>query len=71
MVLDGISENMSSLVQLGMYGVINTDDTTANGFYVNQFLSEEYKLQINTSIYGQVISACELVAKAQYLCFVQ
>ena len=54
-----------------MYGVINTDDTTANGFYVNQFLSEEYKLQINTSIYGQVISACELVAKAQYLCFVQ
>ena len=26
-VLDGISENMASLVQSGMYGAINTDDT--------------------------------------------
>ena len=29
-VLDGISENVSSLVQSGMYGAINTDDTTSN-----------------------------------------
>ena len=36
-VLDGISENMASLVQSGMYGAINTDDTIANGFYVIQF----------------------------------
>ena len=41
-VLDGISENMSSLVQSIMYGAINTDDTTKNGFYVIQFLSEAY-----------------------------
>ena len=27
-VIDGISESMASLVQLGMYGAINTDDTT-------------------------------------------
>ena len=27
-VLDGISENMASLVQSGMYGAINTDDNT-------------------------------------------
>ena len=26
-VLEGISENMASLVQSGMYGAINTDDT--------------------------------------------
>ena len=33
-VLDGISDNMASLVQSGMYGVINTDDTIKNEFYV-------------------------------------
>ena len=37
-VLDGISENMASLVQSGMYGTINTDDTTSDVFYVNKFL---------------------------------
>ena len=48
---------MASLVQLGMYGAINTDDTTTNGFYVIQFLSDAYTLQSNTTIDRQVISA--------------
>ena len=39
-VIDGISDNMSSLVQSGMYGAINTDVTTTNGFCVIKFLSE-------------------------------
>ena len=38
-VLDRISENMASLVQSGMYGDINTDDTTTIGLYVIQFIS--------------------------------
>ena len=29
-VIEGISENMDSLVQSGMYGSINTSDTTTN-----------------------------------------
>ena len=62
---------MASLVQPGMYGVINTDDTTTNGFYVIQFISEAYTLQNNTQIDGPVISAGELVAKAQYICSMQ
>ena len=66
-VIDGISENTSSLVQSGVYGAINKDDTTTNGFYVIQFLSDAYKLQNNTTIYGQVISDGILVVKAQYL----
>ena len=44
-VLDIISENMASLVQPGMYGAINIDDNTSNGFYVIQFISEAYTLQ--------------------------
>ena len=66
-VLDGISENMASLVQSVMYSAIKTDDTATNGFYVIQFLPEEYTLQNNTTIYGQVIYAGKLVVKAQYI----
>ena len=55
---------MTSLVQLGIYGAINTYDTTTNGLYAIQFLSYAYTLQSNTTIDGQVISSGELVAKA-------
>ena len=41
-VIDGISENMALLVQSGMFGAINIDETTDNRFYVVQFISEEY-----------------------------
>ena len=58
---------MASLVQSGMYGEINTDDTISNGLYVITFFSEAYMLQNNTTIDGKVISASELVVKAQYL----
>ena len=44
-VIDGISENMASLVQPGMYGTIDTDDITTNGFYVIKLLSEAYVLE--------------------------
>ena len=70
-VLDKISENIASLVQSGMYGAINIDDNTTNVFYVIQFLSEAYMLQNNTKIDGNIISAGELVVKAQYLCSMQ
>ena len=55
---------MESLVQSGMYCFINTDESTTNGFYVIQFISEAYTLQNNTQIDEQVISAGELVVKA-------
>ena len=35
------------------------------------FTSEAYALQDNTSIDGQIINYDELVAKAQFLCFMQ
>ena len=44
-VLDGISDNMASLVDSGKYGSINTTDTPTNGFYVIMFTSGAYKLQ--------------------------
>ena len=48
---------MASLVQSGMCGAINIDDTTTNELYVIKFLSEACTLQNNTTIDGQVISA--------------
>ena len=66
-VLYRIRDNMASLVQPGEYGAINTAETTTNGFYVIMFISEAYTLKNNTAIDGKIISADELVVKAQYL----
>ena len=54
-VLDGVSYNMESLFRPGSYGAINTSDTTTNGFYVIQFISEAYMQQNNTKIDEQII----------------
>ena len=70
-VLDGISDNMASLVESGKYGSINTTDTSTNGFYVIIFTSGAYTLQENTSIDGKIITAGELVVNAKYLCSMQ
>ena len=66
-VLDRISYNMTSLVQSGINGAINTDDTTKNGFYGITFDAEKYTIQNNTQIDVQGLSDSELVVKAQYL----
>ena len=44
-VLDGISDNMASLVESGNNGAINTTNKTTNGFYVIMFTLEIYTLQ--------------------------
>ena len=62
---------MESLVESGKYGAINTTGTSTNGFYVIMFPLGEYTLQGNTTIYGKIITAGELVVKAQYLCSMQ
>ena len=59
---------MASLVQSEEYGAINKTNTDTNRFYVIMFTSEAYTLQDNTTIYGQIITAGELVVKAQYIC---
>ena len=70
-MLDGISENMSSLVQSGNYGAMNTTDTWTTGYYVIKFVSEAYNLQCDTTWDGKMISAGELVFNAHYLRCVQ
>ena len=62
---------MASLVEPGIYGVINTTDTTTNVFYVIMFTSESYTLQDNTTIDVQIITAGELVVKSKYTCYIQ
>ena len=57
-ILDGISDNMASLVESGKYGAINTTDTSTNGFYVILFTSGAYTLQENTTIDEQILMHC-------------
>ena len=66
-VIDGKSDNMTSLIQSYKYVAINTSDTTTNGYDVIQFISEVCTLKNNTTIEGQIISAVELVVKSQHL----
>ena len=70
-VIDGISDNMASLVQADKYVSINTADTTTNGYYVIKFVSEVYTMPNNTTIEGCIISVGELVVKAQYFCSIK
>ena len=70
-VLDGISDNMASLVESCKYGAINTTDTLTNGYYVIIFKTGAYTLQENTKIDGKIITAGELVVNAKYLCSMQ
>ena len=58
---------MASLVLGAKYGCINKSDTTTNGFYAIQFISEAYMLKNDTKIDGQIISSGELFVKALYL----
>ena len=53
-VIDGISDNMASLVQSRKYGAINTTDTSTNVFYIIMFKSEAYKLHDNKTIDGKI-----------------
>ena len=62
---------MASLVELVKYGAMNKTTTTTNAFYVVMITSEAYTLKDNTTIDGKIITAWELVFKAQYLCYMQ
>ena len=62
---------MASLVKPWKYGAIDTTKTSTNGFYVIMFTSGAYTLQENTPIDGHIITAGELVVKAQYICSMQ
>ena len=56
-MLDGISDNMASIVQLGKYGAINVADPTSVEYYVIKYLSEPYTLNEYQTTYGQVSKA--------------
>ena len=56
-VIDGISDNMASLVESEKYGAINTTDTATNGFYVFMLTSEAYTLHDNKIIDEKIMIA--------------
>ena len=63
-VLDGIGDNMSRIVQNGTYGAINTTDPTTIGYYVVNLSSEPYTLEYDNRVDNQVINADEIIVKS-------
>ena len=66
-LLDGINNNMASLVQLGKYGATNSAYATKMVYYVIKYISEPYTLQEHQTTYRKVIKSGELVVKPEYL----
>ena len=50
--LDGIRENMVSLVQEVKYGDINASYLTIIGYLIAQCVSDDFALQQDTTLYG-------------------
>ena len=66
-MLDGISDNMVSLSQLGKYGAIIASDTTTMGNYVINYPYLPYTLHEDQTTDDQLSKAGELIVKAEYL----
>ena len=58
--------NISLVVMEGKYGVIGTDDSSCNGYYIIKFSSSLYTLQADLSIYCEVIYYVEMVCEENY-----
>ena len=70
-LLDCISDNMASFVQLGKCGAINAAYTITMGYYVIKVISEPYTLQEDQTTNGQVINTVEILVKAEYLSIIK
>ena len=66
-VLERISDDMASLVQLVKRGAINSSETTTMGYYGIKYLSETYTLQEDQTTDGQVNNAGKILVKTEYL----
>ena len=66
-LIDGISDSIASLAQLGKYGAINAADPTTMGYYVIKYLSEPCTLQEDQATDGQLSKSSEPVFKSEYL----
>ena len=71
MVFDDISENISSLVQNGKYGLVNTTDPAMPGYYVVKFISEPYMLQLHKIVNKQVMNYGYIIVNAVYLIMIK
>ena len=70
-LIDGISENMDYLVQLGKYSDTNAADPTTIKYYVIKYLFEPYTPQEYQTLYSKVVQAGELIVKVEYLSIIR
>ena len=58
---------MSLIIIERKYGEIDTDDSLCHGYYIINFYSYSYTLQVDLSIDGQAISSDKIVCEGTYL----
>ena len=66
-LLDGISDNMTSLAMTDKYGANTTTDTTTMGFYAVKYMSYAFTLQQDITTNGQLFKAVEMDVRAIYI----
>ena len=68
-VLDGKCDTMNILVETGIFGSVSKDSNYSDGndVYIYIYTSITYKMQVETIIYGQIISHGERVINLTYL----
>ena len=62
-IIDGISDNMASLVQPNQYRAMNTTYSTKLGYYVAKHVSKDYTLKEDTTRDRKIIAADEISVK--------
>ena len=60
---------MALLYQTGKFGAMNTPYPKTIGYYVVKYVSDSYTLQGDTTCDCQIITAGELVVRAQYMSY--
>ena len=66
-IIDVISDNMLSLVQLSIYGYVSTTDPKTTYFYVINFVSDTITSQEYNTTYRQILKSGGLVIRYEYL----
>ena len=66
LVMSGLTKNMSSKIIVGNIGVVATNDTNTEGYFLVQFDSVPCPLQEDTTLDGIELHAGVIVCNAEY-----
>ena len=66
-LVQSIGNNMTELVEINWYGVVDTNDSRADGFYVVKFVESPHMLQEEVEVNDEIIESGSLACAAHYM----